>query len=131
MFKIIREIVNVIKGKKILVLHNPEDLEPIEVKKLNDFDLINKYQESSLESSIYLQEFIRRKISGHFTMKPRDINDELFDFKKDLDFFMKNQAEREKFNEAENMKRYKEKVDSLIKDIDNNRKYILNVRWLD
>ena len=128
MFDFIKNLFKVLKGEKILMIHDSKDFEPVDVTKLNDFDLINKYQTSSFNNSIYLQEFINRKISNEFKMKARDINDELFEFKKDLDYFMKNQANKEKFDSANNLKLQKDKVDMLIRDINNNRQYIIKVK---
>ena len=128
MFDFIKNLFKVLKGEKILMIHDSKDFEPIDVTKLNDFDLINKYQTSSFNNSIYLQEFINRKISNEFKIKARDINDELFEFKKDLDYFMKNQADKEKFDSANNLKLQKDKVDMLIRDINNNRQYIVKVK---
>ena len=128
MFDLIKNLIKVLKGEKIIMIHDSKDLEPIDVTKLNDFDLINKYQTSSFNNSIYLQEFINRKISSEFKIRARDINDELFEFKKDLDYFMKNQADKEKFDSANNLKLQKDKVDMLIRDINNNRQYIVKVK---
>lgn len=128
MFDLIKNLIKVLKGEKIIMIHDSKDLEPIDVTKLNDFDLINKYQTSSFNNSIYLQEFINRKISNEFKIRARDINDELFEFKKDLDYFMKNQANKEKFDSANNLKLQKDKVDMLIRDINNNRQYIVKVK---
>ena len=128
MFDLIKNLIKVLKGEKIIMIHDSKDLEPIDVTKLNDFDLINKYQTTSFNNSIYLQEFINRKIGGEFKIKARDINDELFEFKKDLDYFMKNQANKEKFDSANNLKLQKDKVDMLIRDINNNRQYIIKVK---
>lgn len=128
MFDFIKNFFKILKGEKILMIHDSKDFEPIDVTKLNDFDLINKYQKSSFNNSIYLQEFINRKISNEFKIKARDINDELFEFKKDLDYFMKNQANKEKFDSANNLKLQKDKVDMLIRDINNNRQYIVKVK---
>ena len=128
MFDFIKNLFKVLKGEKILMIHDSKDFEPVDVTKLNDFDLINKYQTSSFNNSIYLQEFINRKISNEFKIKARDINDELFEFKKDLDYFMKNQADKEKFDSANNLKLQKDKVDMLIRDINNNRQYIVKVK---
>lgn len=128
MFDLIKNLIKVLKGEKIIMIHDSKDLEPIDVTKLNDFDLINKYQTSSFNNSIYLQEFINRKISNEFKIRARDINDELFEFKKDLDYFMKNQANKEKFDSANNLKLQKDKVDMLIRDINNNRQYIIKVK---
>ena len=128
MFDFIKNLFKVLKGEKILMIHDSKDFEPLDVTKLNDFDLINKYQTSSFNNSIYLQEFINRKISNEFKMKARDINDELFEFKKDLDYFMKNQANKEKFDSANKLKLQKDKVDMLIRDINNNRQYIIKVK---
>ena len=128
MFDFIKNLIKVLKGEKIIMIHDSKDLEPIDVTKMNDFDLINKYQTTSFNNSIYLQEFINRKIGSEFKIKARDINDELFEFKKDLDYFMKNQANKEKFDNANNLKLQKDKVDMLIKDINNNRQYIVRVK---
>ena len=128
MFDFIKNFFKILKGEKILMIHDSKDFEPVDITKLNDFDLINKYQTSSFNNSIYLQEFINRKISNEFKMKARDINDELFEFKKDLDYFMKNQANKEKFDSANNLKLQKDKVDMLIRDINNNRQYIIKVK---
>lgn len=128
MFDFIKNLFKVLKGEKILMIHDSKDFEPVDVTKLNDFDLINKYQTSSFNNSIYLQEFINRKISNEFKIRARDINDELFEFKKDLDYFMKNQANKEKFDSANNLKLQKDKVDMLIRDINNNRQYIVKVK---
>lgn len=128
MFDFIKNLFKVLKGEKILMIHDSKDFEPVDVTKLNDIDLINKYQTSSFNNSIYLQEFINRKISNEFKIRARDINDELFEFKKDLDYFMKNQADKEKFDSANNLKLQKDKVDMLIRDINNNRQYIVKVK---
>ena len=128
MFDFIKNFFKILKGEKILMIHDSKDFEPIDVTKLNDFDLINKYQTSSFNNSIYLQEFINRKIGSEFKIKARDINDELFEFKKDLDYFMQTQANKEKFDNANNLKLQKNKVDMLIRDINNNRQYIVRVK---
>ena len=128
MFDFIKNLFKVLKGEKILMIHDSKDFEPVDITKLNDFDLINKYQTSSFNNSIYLQEFINRKISNEFKIRARDINDELFEFKKDLDYFMKNQASKEKFDSANNLKLQKDKVDMLIRDINNNRQYIVKLK---
>ena len=88
----------------------------------------SKEEAYNKEVEIVTQEFINRKISNEFKMKARDINDELFEFKKDLDYFMKNQANKEKFDSANNLKLQKDKVDMLIRDINNNRQYIVRVK---
>ena len=41
---------------------------------------------------------------------------------------MKNQADKEKFDSANNLKLQKDKVDMLIRDINNNRQYIVKVK---
>ena len=128
MFDFIKNFFKILKGEKILMIHDSKDFEPIDVTKLNDFDLINKYQTSSFNNSIYLQEFINRKIGSEFKIKARDINDELFEFKKDLDYFMQTQANKEKYDNANNLKLQKNKVDMLIRDINNNRQYIVRVK---
>ena len=128
MFDLIKNLIKVLKGEKIIMIHDSKDLEPIDVTKMNDFDLINKYQTTSFNNSIYLQEFINRKIGSEFKIKARDINDELFEFKKDLDYFMQTQANKEKFDNANNLKLQKDKVDMLIRDINNNRQYIVRVK---
>lgn len=128
MFDFIKNLIKVLKGEKIIMIHDSKDLEPIDVTKMNDFDLINKYQTTSFNNSIYLQEFINRKIGSEFKIKARDINDELFEFKKDLDYFMQTQANKEKFDNANNLKLQKNKVDLLIRDINNNRQYIVRVK---
>lgn len=128
MLDILKDIWKILKGEKILLSIDAEDMQTNTISELSELDLINQYQTYSIKSNEFFQEFISRTISKDLKVLPRDFDEEMQSLDNELRIHMSTVAKKENFVEAERAKNHLESMKGIRTDIKNNRNYIKPVK---